>query len=697
MGLGSLYLVFLLIVSTFAVVSFSSPQTTVSDGHDGARDQTSSEIGGGHFASPVHVTATTYPQQQPGMLTAEMPVGDLEVGAAAAAECSREMGQAQTPPAATAAADGTGTSTEFFGESSTFDFMVKVCSPESADMETTPQGSSQLPAARALPGSANAAQASSSLATSSPSAPIFDGLVLGLGNDDPFGLPHRFVADRLVDAYFKFRHPLNAYLHENSFRTRYNRLWLSEDLGGEEATEGNLAWLGLVNLVFAFGSEYAHVTSRSAAAVDRARFFKRAKTLVFSGLLQAGSIELVQALLLMGQYLHGSLELNNCWTVVGLAIRTAQGLGLHLDRGKLVADVVEHEVRKRVWWGCFIFDRVLSMKVGRPPTIHDGPGIKVGLPLAVDDEYLVNNEAGGGPPVQPPGIPSKLDFINQVIPLCRLLERILDTLYSGNESCPSGQRNPPKQNVTDIPNLLAVAIQLEGDLDAWEQALPAHLHFDSQVQGWHFERQRNTLLMRYVVIATLFSLASGLFTSIRLLSCRLLVHRKVLLTYITHQTTDSFQREIMHCCVRRCIMAAHDTVRQMLQLHQRHLLHSWWHNSHCTSRNLHIFLTSDLTNSLQTSSPPSECFSPSKPSMPRAKQKSVSSCPWTSIRSSCVAPISSKKSAIRCTPSRPDTSNLFSSSRLGYAQCIPLGHAMARTPCLVLLVLVSFPHRHCMI
>jgi hypothetical protein len=441
-----------------------------------------------------------------------------------------------------------------------------------------------------------ARKTSCSLATSSPSAPIFDGLAFGLGTDDAFGLPHRFVADRLVDAYFKFRHPLNAYLHENSFRSRYHRLWLSEDLGGEEATQNNLAWLGLVNLVFAFGSEYARVASRSAAAADRVRFFKRAKTLVFSGLLQAGSIELIQALLLMGQYLHGSLELNNCWTVVGLAIRTAQGLGLHLDRGEFAADVVEHEVRKRVWWGCFIIDRVLSMKVGRPPTIHDGPAIKVGLPLAVDDEYIVNDDARGGPPVQPPGIPSKLDFINQVIPLCRLLERILDTLYGGGGGCTPCQADASKPKLTDIPNLLAISIQLEGDLDTWQQALPAHLRFDSQVQGWHFERQRNTLLMRYVIMCILSF--SWVLTPTRFLSCRLLVHRQVLLIYITRRITDSFQREIMHCCVRRCIMAAHDTVRQMLQLHQRHLLHSWWHNSHRMST---YIISYNLSNQLSPS------------------------------------------------------------------------------------------------
>ena len=365
-------------------------------------------------------------------------------------------------------------STEYFGESSTFDFMSKVLSP-GAD------GGKGDPALTR--GGPKIATSPRSLATASPSAPIFAGLLPGPGADDPLSLPPRYLADRMVDAYFGYRHLLNTYLHESTFRRRYERLWLGEDMGGEEAPD--LPWLGLVNLIFAFGSNHVQANGRNSA--ERTRFFNRAKALVFSGLLQPGSIELVQALLLMGQYLHGSLELNSCWTVIGLANRTAQGLGLHLDPAKFTSDVIEQEIRKRVWWGCFVIDRVLAMKVGRPPTIHDGPGIKTGLPLAVDDEYLVSDNPR---PIQPAGVPSKLEYLSQIIKQCRLFEQILETFYSG------GNGDSPRQRSGDIPKMLAFSTQMDGDLIAWEQQLPAHLRFDANVAEWHFERQRSVLLMR---------------------------------------------------------------------------------------------------------------------------------------------------------------------------------------------------------
>ncbi len=303
------------------------------------------------------------------------------------------------------------------------------------------------------------------------------------------------MADRMVDAYFKYRHPLNPYLHEGSFRQRYERLWLNEQMGGEDVSESNPAWLGLVNLVFAFGSD--HLQQSGKAPIDRSRYFDRAKTLVLSDLLEEGSIELVQALLLLGQYLHGSLELNRCWIVIGLANRTAQGLGLHLDPSSFTSNVVEQEIRKRVWWGCFINDRVLSIKVGRLPTIHDGPDIKATFPMAVDDEYIVD---GQNPTVQPEGLPSKLHFINQVIPLCRLFDRVLDTLYNGVMLPNTAEK--PSQRSAEIAKLLAAAVQLDGELLSWDHALPPHLKSDSQIHDWHFERQRSILFMRQVGICT---------------------------------------------------------------------------------------------------------------------------------------------------------------------------------------------------
>ena len=176
------------------------------------------------------------------------------------------------------------------------------------------------------------------------------------------------------------------------------------------------------------------------------------------------------------------------------------------------------------------------------------------LPLAVDDEFL---KTGDVVPTQPPGLPSKLDFFIQVISQSRLSDRILNTLYHHEVSTGQARASRP----VDISRLIASAVELDGALSDWEQALPKHLHFGLQAQEWHFQRQGSVLLMRF-------------------LHSRLLVHRQVLLVSITHGIEDEFQRTVVNACVRRCVTAAHETITAMAALRQQKLQSSFWHNSH---------------------------------------------------------------------------------------------------------------------
>lgn len=491
---------------------------------------------------------------------------------------------------------------------------------------------------------------------------------MGGGGGNPFELPQRQLADKLVSSFFYHRHILNPYLHEGTFRRRYERLWTSQEAGGEEATSANVVWLGLVNMVFAFGSEHVALRplptgtpssssaergwQRNLADRNHERFFRRAKTLVLSGILQTGKIELVQALLLLGHYLHGSLELNHCWTVVGLAVRTAQELGLYLDPSRTTNDVVEQEIHKRVWWGCFALDRLISTKLGRPPVIHDGPQIRVDLPLPVDDEYLTEH-AGYR---QPDGVPSKLEYFRFIVSHCRLVERVLNGIFknggsTGEDAAKSGKLRSGAGRMTDPAELLAMSIQLDGALTAWQDGLPPHLRPGSDAAEWAFQRQRSVLLMRF-------------------LHLRLLIHRQTLLLYISRPVADQFQLELMLPCIKRCVLAASESITQMRFLRQHNALSSFWHNSHCMSAFhllFHVFLlrlfsfvtfttifsffftlTPDTLD--KTSSPPWACSSYFRKSTPGSAPRWWA-CPprrtWTT--SSGRGSRSCSASAARCT------------------------------------------------
>ncbi|KAI7722803.1 hypothetical protein KC353_g185, partial [Hortaea werneckii] len=72
------------------------------------------------------------------------------------------------------------------------------------------------------------------------------------------------------------------------------------------------------------------------------------------------------------------------WLFIGAAVRIAQDIGLHNDRGPYPP--FEAEMRRRVWWSIYNWDRIVSLEIGRPLQIDDDD-CDVREPMPVDDEY----------------------------------------------------------------------------------------------------------------------------------------------------------------------------------------------------------------------------------------------------------------------------------------------------------------------
>lgn len=78
------------------------------------------------------------------------------------------------------------------------------------------------------------------------------------------------------------------------------------------------------------------------------------------------------------------------WTIIGIAVRNAHALGLHLmNNAKNLSDVAK-EMRLRLWWSLFGLERLLDEILGRPSCIL-GSFIGAKLPLAIDESDFAYN------------------------------------------------------------------------------------------------------------------------------------------------------------------------------------------------------------------------------------------------------------------------------------------------------------------
>ncbi|KAK7699453.1 hypothetical protein SLS64_011591 [Diaporthe eres] len=185
--------------------------------------------------------------------------------------------------------------------------------------------------------------------------------------NDCLSLPPDDEMDALVDRFFRDTGALFPFVHPYTFMETYRH---TKSTGFRRSRR---SWLCLLNSILAMsiftsGSWSSTATERGAKAEV---FFTRAKALCLDQMLSGSSLETVQAMLLMSQYLQGTHRSVMTWNMHGIAVKAAFQLGLHSTTSLKAYTPLERETRTRTWFACVMLDRTLSMTFGRPPAIPD--------------------------------------------------------------------------------------------------------------------------------------------------------------------------------------------------------------------------------------------------------------------------------------------------------------------------------------
>lgn len=174
---------------------------------------------------------------------------------------------------------------------------------------------------------------------------------------EAFQLPEKGVVDRLLRAYFTHINPGFPVVDETIFMKQY-----------ESKDPDNPPSLLLLHAILLVG---AHVCFDQPNREHlKATFFRRAKSL-FDARFERNRDTIVQAALLLTWHADGPEDVvANAWYWLGIAARTATGMGMHRDAEN--STLVPHVKRmwRRVWWLLFQCDTLVSLQYGRPPAIN---------------------------------------------------------------------------------------------------------------------------------------------------------------------------------------------------------------------------------------------------------------------------------------------------------------------------------------
>lgn len=157
-----------------------------------------------------------------------------------------------------------------------------------------------------------------------------------------------------VDAYFQHYHSNYPFIHEPTFRAQFQDV---------TAWSQSHSWSMLRNTVLAIG---AWCIGDEYSVIDNYFYQKVARLSEDASVFERGNLAIVQALLLLSNYAQKCNRPNTGWNYLGLAVRMAISIGLHKEFPNWEISLLQREMRRRVWWGLFIFDSGASITFGRP-------------------------------------------------------------------------------------------------------------------------------------------------------------------------------------------------------------------------------------------------------------------------------------------------------------------------------------------
>lgn len=304
-------------------------------------------------------------------------------------------------------------------------------------------------------------------------------------------LPSRKRADVLMSLYWKFVHELYPFLDKEQVRNDYDKIWSGEDSVSEERS-----FLCLLNIIFALTSQMDSSFDAEHKLRSATVFYMRARELL--DVAEMASVRAVQCFLLLGQYFQSTNEPHPCWVFVGLAIRTAQSLGLHLPQTtEVVADIRTREMLRRVWYGCVLMDNVASMTHGRPSMLGPRSSKLVPFPTPLEEDLIsIENMS----PFQQDQQRSIIDCFCFSL---KLYEIMHDVLFNFHSTTSETQKNLPLERIYDkymgstspSDGYLSV-FELERRLARWELSLPNHLRFETYPR----DEVENSIFYRQAVI-----------------------------------------------------------------------------------------------------------------------------------------------------------------------------------------------------
>uniref|UniRef100_A0A093XWE5 Regulatory protein GAL4 n=1 Tax=Talaromyces marneffei PM1 TaxID=1077442 RepID=A0A093XWE5_TALMA len=253
----------------------------------------------------------------------------------------------------------------------------------------------------------------------------------------------------------------------------------------------------------------------------------------------------MQALVLLSNYTQKRNKPNTGWNYLGLAVRMSMSLGIHKEFPGWKISLLQREIRRRLWWGVFMFDSGAAKTFGRPILLPDETIMDAHHVLNIHEESLTPATTTLPPEVNGP------------------------TIYSGliaQANFHLKTNHVYQQLLVSSPSIsTAEAQELQKPMEEWSNELPYYLKSAIPDEPDWLALMRNRLMWRDM-------------------NMRMLIYRPIVLRWATErwkatENTVEPEDEAEKECRLRCLQFARTTISCMMEYMETHMctrLGAWY-------------------------------------------------------------------------------------------------------------------------
>jgi hypothetical protein len=182
--------------------------------------------------------------------------------------------------------------------------------------------------------------------------------------------PPQETATFLVSTFFYYVEATFFYCDRDWFHTTLNSIFT----GTASESVSDDAFICFTLLVFAFGSQFAHLRSRANSQdslppdLDPGKRFYDCAQKLIPKIIATCTLKGTQVCLLAGLYNLPYNLPDTSYLYLGMAMRMSIASGLHRKTLAATLDPRITEIRNRLWWSVYSIDKSVASSLGLEPT-----------------------------------------------------------------------------------------------------------------------------------------------------------------------------------------------------------------------------------------------------------------------------------------------------------------------------------------